>query len=262
MSASVTFHALHSNGLLILPNAWDAASAALSIAAGAKAVATTSAGVAWSLGWPDAAQPPEAELMGALARMVRVAGDTPVSADIEGGFSDDPVEAAGFARRTWETGAVGINIEDRLGTAELLADKIAAIRAAVGPGLFINARCDLWLMGIGPVEGRLEEAVRRASLYKAAGADGLFMPGVTEEATIRALVDLGMPLNLLARPTLPGAKALEALGVRRLSAGSNISAAAYGTADRLTRGFLADGDSKPQAAEAFDYGALNGLMKP
>ena len=262
MSASETFRALHGSGVLILPNAWDAASTALSIAAGARAVATTSAGVAWSLGWPDATQPPEAELMGALARMVRVAGDTPVSADIEGGFSDDPKEAAGFVRRTWETGAVGINIEDGADTAELLADKIAAVRAAVGPGLFINARCDLWLRGIGTVEGRLEEAVRRAALYEAAGADGLFMPGVTDAETIKVLVGLGLPLNLLARPTLPDAKGLEALGVRRLSAGSNISAAAYGTADRLTRGFLAGGDSRPQAAEAFDYGALNALMKP
>ena len=262
MTAASTFRALHASGLLILPNAWDAASTALSIAAGAKAVATTSAGVAWALGWPDAATPPEAELMGALARMVRVAGDTPVSADIEGGFSDDPAEAAGFVRRTWETGAVGINIEDGSDPAEVLADKIAAVRAAVGSELFINARCDLWLRGIEPVEGRLEESVRRTALYKAAGADGLFMPGVTNEETIRALVGLGLPLNLLARPALPDAKGLEALGVRRLSAGSNISAAAYGAADRLARGFLADGDSKPQAAEAFDYGALNALMKP
>lgn len=262
MSASETFHALHGSGLLILPNAWDAASTALSIAAGARAVATTSAGVAWALGWPDAAQPPKAELLGALARMVRVAGDTPVSADIEGGFSDDPKAAAGFARRTWETGAVGINIEDGDGTAERLADKIAAIRAEVGPELFVNARCDLWLMGIGPVEGRLEEAVRRAALYRTAGASGLFMPGVTDTETIRVLVDLGLPLNLLARPALPDAQGLKALGVRRLSAGSNIAAVAYASADRLTRGFLATGDSKPQTAEAMDYGALNALMKP
>lgn len=165
-------------------------------------------------------------------------------------------------RRTWETGAVGINIEDGADPAEVLADKIAAVRAAVGGDLFINARCDLWLRGIGPVEGRLEEAARRAALYKAAGADGLFMPGATEPETIRALVDLGMPLNLLARPGLADAKGLEALGVRRLSAGSNIAAAAYATADRLTRGFLADGESGPQAAQAFDYGALNALMKP
>lgn len=262
MSAATTFRNLHASGLLILPNAWDAGSTALSIAAGARAVATTSAGVAWSLGWPDGATPPEAELLGALARMVRVAGETPISADIEGGFSDVPSEAAGLVRRTWETGAVGINIEDGADPAERLAEKIAAVRAAVGGDLFINARCDLWLRGIGPVEGRLEEAGRRAALYEAAGADGLFMPGVTDPDTIRVLVGMGLPLNLLARPTLPDAEGLKALGVRRLSAGSNISAAAYGAADRLTRGFLADGDSRPQAAEAFDYGVLNGLMKP
>lgn len=112
------------------------------------------------------------------------------------------------------------------------------------------------------MEARLEEAARRAALYRAAGADGLFMPGVVEPATITALVALGMPLNLLARASLPDARGLEALGVRRLSAGSNIAAAAYAAADRLTRGFLADGSSTAQAAEAMDYGALNALMIP
>lgn len=262
MTAAATFRALHGAGLLILPNAWDAASTVLSIAAGAKAVATTSAGVAWALGWPDGAAPPEGEVLGAVARMVRVAGDVPVSVDVEGGFSDDPAEAAAFVRRTWETGAAGVNIEDGAGPAEVLADKIAATRAVVGGDLFINARCDLWLRGIGPVEARLAEAARRAALYSAAGADGLFMPAVVEPETITALVGLGMPLNLLARPTLPDARGLEALGVRRLSAGSNIAAAAYAAADRLTRGFLADGSSAAQTAEAMDYGALNALMRP
>ncbi|WP_396595510.1 isocitrate lyase/phosphoenolpyruvate mutase family protein [Brevundimonas sp. R86498] len=260
MSPAATFRSLHETGLLILPNAWDAASAALSVAAGAKAVATTSAGVAWALGWPDAATPPEGELLAALARIVRASGSTPVSADVEGGFSDDPATVAGGVRRVWETGAVGINIEDADGPAERLADKIAAIRAGVGPDLFINARCDLWLRGIGPVEGRLDEAARRTELYRAAGADGLFMPGVTDEATTRALAGFGLPLNLLARATLPDAAVLEAWGVRRLSAGSNIAAAAYAASDRLTRGFLADGSSAAQTVEAMDYGALNALM--
>lgn len=262
MNAARTFRDLHRSGLLILPNAWDGASTALSIAGGAKAVATTSAGVAWALGWPDGVMPPQGELLGAVARIVRVAGDTPVSADVEGGFSDDAGEAAAFVKRVWETGAVGINLEDGADPAERLADKIAAVRAAVGGDLFINARCDLWLRDIGRVGGRLEEAARRAGLYKAAGADGLFMPGVVEPETIRALVGLGMPLNLLARAALPDAEALEALGVRRLSAGSNIAAAAYAAADRLTRGFLAEGSSAAQAAEAYDYAALNSLMKP
>ena len=254
------FHALHASGLLILPNAWDAASAALAVAAGARAVATTSAGVAWALGWPDGVRPPETDLLRALERMVRAAGTTPVSADCEAGFSDTPAGAAAFVRRVVEAGAAGINIEDGADPAERLADKIAAIRAAVGPDLFINARCDLWLRGIGPVEGRLEAAEARAVLYRAAGTDGLFMPGVTDPETIRVLVGWGLPLNLLARPGLADAAGLEALGVRRLSAGSNIAAAAYQTADTLTRGFLADGRSEPQIAAAMDYAALNALL--
>jgi 2-methylisocitrate lyase-like PEP mutase family enzyme len=260
MTPANTFRRLHHDGLLILPNAWDAASAALSVAAGARAVATTSAGVAWALGWPDGAAPPEGELLAAVGRIARAAGSVPVSADVEGGFSDDPVEAAAFVRRMVEVGAVGINIEDGDGSAEALAEKIAAIRATVGGGLFVNARCDLWLRGIGPVEGRLEEAERRAALYRAAGADGLFMPGVVEEATVRALAGFGLPLNLLARAALPDTATLAAWGVRRLSAGSNMAAAAYGAAERLTRSFLADGRSGPQIEAAFDYGALNALM--
>jgi len=254
-----SFRDLHTSGLLILPNAWDAASAVVSVRAGARAVATTSAGVAWALGWPDGAAPPQTELLGAIGRIVRVAG-VPVSADVEGGFSDDASEAAAFVQRAVETGIAGINLEDGGGTAEQLADKIAAIRGLIGHDLFINARCDLWLRGIGRAEGRLEEAARRADLYRAAGADGLFMPGVTETATITALVGFGMPLNLLARPGLADAGALEDMGVRRLSAGSNMAAAAYATAETLTRGFLADGRSEPQIAAAMDYGVLNGLM--
>lgn len=260
MSHAQTFRDLHASGLLILPNAWDGASAAIVRDAGAKAVATTSAGVAWALGWPDGASPPQAELMAALARIVRVAG-LPVTADVEAGYADDPMEVAAMVKRVVQTGAVGINIEDGAGSAEILADKIAAIRAGVGADLFINARCDLWLRGIGPVKERLEEAARRAALYRDAGADGLFMPGVTEQATIVALVALGMPLNLLARPALADAAALEAMGVRRLTAGSNIAAAAYATADHVIRGFLADGDSSGQVAAAMDYGALNALMR-
>ncbi|WP_029418183.1 isocitrate lyase/PEP mutase family protein [Brevundimonas bacteroides] len=255
-----SFRRLHQGGLLILPNAWDAASAALSVAAGAKAVATTSAGVAWALGWPDGARPPEGDLLAATARIVRAADGSPVSADVEGGFSEDPGLVAAFVQRVADVGVVGINIEDGAGPAEVLAEKIAAIRAAMGGDLFVNARCDLWLRQIGPAEGRLEEAARRAALYREAGADGLFMPGVTDEATARALVGFGLPLNLLARAALPDAATLEGWGVRRLSAGSNMAAVAYGAAEAMTRAFLADGRSGPQIEAAFDYGALNALM--
>ena len=152
------FRDLHRSGLLILPNAWDGGSAALMRSLGAKAIATTSAGVAWALGWPDGDALPVERVVQAARDVVRGAGGLPVSIDMEGGYSDDPAEVAALARRLVEAGAQGINIEDGGGSPEALAAKISAIRAAVGAELFINARCDLWLRDVGEAEGRVAEA--------------------------------------------------------------------------------------------------------
>ncbi len=255
------FHALHRDGLLILPNAWDGGSAALMRSLGARAIATTSAGVAWALGWPDGDALPVGRVAQATRDVVRAAQGLPVSVDFEGGYSDDPAEVAASARTVVEAGAQGINIEDGGGSPDLLAAKIAAIRAAVGAGLFINARCDVWLAGVGAPETRVAEAARRGALYRAAGADGLFAPGLVDEADIAALVRATeAPLNLLAFPGLPDAKRLEALGVRRLSAGSGIVGAALGRAAALTKGFLADGRSAPLSEGALGWGEINALM--
>lgn len=257
------FHALHRDGLLILPNAWDGGSAALMRSLGAKAIATTSAGVAWALGWPDGDALPVERVVQATRDIVRAAQGLPVSVDFEGGYSDDPAEVAASARTVVEAGAQGINIEDGGGAPERLAAKIAAIRAAVGAELFINARCDVWLAGVGEAGTRVGEAARRGALYRAAGADGLFAPGLVDEAGIAQLVAAtDMPLNLLAYPGLPDAARLEALGVRRLSAGSGIVGAALGRAAALTRGFLADGRSAPLGEGALGWGELNALMPP
>jgi 2-methylisocitrate lyase-like PEP mutase family enzyme len=255
------FRDLHADGLLILPNVWDAGSAAVMKAAGAKAIATTSAGCAWSLGWPDGdALPPERAIR-MCEDVVRAVPDLPVSVDFEGGYSDDPAEVAALAARLVEAGAAGINIEDGGGDASVLAAKIAAIRARVGPDLFINARCDLWLRGVGEAGGRADEAARLAAIYGDAGSDGFFAPGVTDPETISALVGkVTQPLNLLAMPGLPDAANLEALGVRRLSAGSGISSAIYGRAKVLAEGFLADGRFEPMATEALGWGEMNVLM--
>lgn len=255
------FRDLHAEGLLILPNAWDAGSAAVMKAAGAKAIATTSAGCAWSLGWPDGdALPPERAVQ-MCEDVVRAVPGLPVSVDFEGGYSDDPAEVAALAARVVEAGAAGINIEDGDGDAVVLAAKIAAIRARVGPELFINARCDLWLRGVGEAGGRVDEAARRAALYAEAGSDGFFAPGVTDPEAISALVDrVAQPLNLLAMPGLPDAARLRALGVRRLSAGSGISSAVYGRAKTLSEGFLADGRFEPMSADALGWGEMNALM--
>ncbi len=257
------FHALHRDGLLILPNAWDGGSAALMASLGARAIATTSAGVAWALGWPDGDALPVERLVQVTRDVVRAARGLPVSIDFEGGYSDDPQAVAAQAVRLVEAGAQGINIEDGGGAPALLADKIAAIRAAVGPDLFINARCDVWLRGVGEAGTRVAEAGRRGAIYQAAGADGLFTPGLTDAADIAAMAAATpLPLNLLAFPGLPDAKTLEGLGVRRLSAGSGICGATWGRAAALTESFLADGRSEPLGDGALGWGEVNALMPP
>lgn len=255
------FRDLHRSGLLILPNAWDGGSAALVRAKGAKAIATTSAGVAWALGWPDGDALPVDRVVQVCADVVRAARGLPVSIDFEGGYSDDPAKVAAQAKRLVEAGAAGINIEDGGGAPELLAAKIAAIRAAVGPDLFINARCDVWLRGVGEPGTHVAEAARRGAIYAAAGADGLFTPGLTDAADIAAMVRARpLPLNLLACPGLPDARTLEGLGVRRLSAGSGIVGATWGRAAALTEAFLADGRSGPLGEGALGWAEVNALM--
>lgn len=254
------FHALHRDGLLILPNAWDGGAAALVASLGAKAVATTSAGVAWALGWPDGDALPVERVVQAARDVVRGAGGLPVSIDMEGGYSDDPAEVAALAGRLCEAGVQGINIEDGGAAPELLAAKIAAIKAAVGGALFVNARCDVWLRGVAP-EAPVAEAARRGAIYAAAGADGFFAPGLTDEADIAAMVAATpLPVNLLAYPGLPDAATLKGLGVRRLSAGSGVCGAIWGRAAALTTGFLADGRSEPLMEGAMGWGEVNGLM--
>ncbi|WP_298744936.1 isocitrate lyase/phosphoenolpyruvate mutase family protein [uncultured Brevundimonas sp.] len=251
---------LHRSGLLILPNAWDGGSAALMRSLGAKAIATTSAGVAWALGWPDGDALPVGRLVQVCIDVVRAARGLPVSIDMEDGYSDDAATAAGLATALAEAGAQGINIEDGGGSPDLLASKIAAIRAAVGGALFVNARCDVWLRGVAP-DAPVAEAARRGAIYQAAGADGLFTPRLTDAADIAAMVAAtSLPLNLLAFPGLPDAATLEGLGVRRLSAGSGIVGATWGRAAALTRGFLADGRSAPLSEGALGWGEINALM--
>lgn len=255
------FRDLHRSGLLILPNAWDGGSAALMRSLGARAIATTSAGVAWSLGWPDGDALPVERVVQAARDVVRAAQGLPVSIDFEGGYSDDPAGVAALAGQLVEAGAQGINIEDGGAAPEALGAKIAAIRTAVGPELFINARCDVWLGGVGEPETRVDEALRRAAIYEAAGADGFFAPGLVEPAGIAALTaGTPLPVNLLAFPGLPGAAELERLGVRRLSAGSGLASAAYGRIAALARTFLADGNPAPMMEGGLPWAEMNALM--
>ena len=249
---ALAFRSLHAGPeILILPNALDAASAALMADAGAKAVATSSAAVAWSHGYPDGDLLPVDRLVATLESVVATVG-VPVTADIEGGYSDDPAEVAETVARVIDAGVVGVNMEDSLGDPELLARKIEAARGAAdraGVDLFVNARTDVYLHRLAEGDAALDEALRRAELYRSAGADGVFVPGPVDVELIRKLVaGVALPLNVMGRAGAPSATVLQDLGVRRLSSATAPFRAAYAALNRAMAAFIADGDAGALAA--------------
>jgi 2-methylisocitrate lyase-like PEP mutase family enzyme len=224
------FHRLHAGPApLMLPNAWDAGSARVIENAGAKAIATTSAGMAWALGYPDGEQLPVQELLAACRRVCQVA-TVPVSVDIERGYGRDAQATSELAGALIQMGVVGINIEDgtepgtqMLAKPSVLCERIAGVRAMARRHdlpFFINARIDTYLSNLPP-EARLEETRKRALAYIDAGADGIFVPGLAGTEEIATLVRwLPVPLNVYAGyPGAPAAQELQQLGVRRISLG-------------------------------------------
>jgi 2-methylisocitrate lyase-like PEP mutase family enzyme len=260
---ALVFRRLHQEGLLVLANAWDAGSARLIESLGAKAIATTSCGVAWSHGYADGNLLPVPLLVATIKEIARVV-KVPLTADVEGGYSDDPASVAETVRRVLDAGAVGINIEDGPGDPDLLCAKIEAVRGAAvraGVELFVNARTDVYLRGLAPAERRVAETLARAARYRAAGADGIFVPGVVDPADIRSITSAAqMPLNVMARSGLPPAAALQALGVRRLSSGGDLAEAAFGRVASLAKAFLQSGASEPLIEGAMSYAEINALM--
>lgn len=259
---AAAFHALH-NDFLILPNVWDAASARLVQEAGAKAIATSSAALAWAHGYADGHHFPPAKLVEAVAAMARVTS-LPISTDVEGGYSDDPKAAAANVAALIDVGAAGINIEDGKAPHEAHVRKVEAARRAAeraGVNLFINARTDVYLKQLAAPEAALEETLARAKALREAGASGLFVPraAVTDLAALAQ--GAGLPLNVMAMPGLPDAAALKALGVRRLSAATATFNAAYAAFAAAAGEFLAQGDSEALWARRGtppDYNALFG----
>jgi 2-methylisocitrate lyase-like PEP mutase family enzyme len=252
------FRELH-QGLLRLPNAWDVASALIIERAGAAAIATTSAGVAWSLGTADGNHLERDRAVDAVARIVAAVG-VPVTADIESGFAADADGVAETVRRVVAAGAVGINIEDS-GVPPLrpIADqceRLAAARQGGGAELFINARIDTFLFGVAGID----ETVARATAYLDSGADGIFVPGVADSTTIKTLVDaIPAPLNVMAGPGFPTVAELGELGVARISVGPAITLAAYDAAERAARELLTDGTYRALEGR-LDFGTVNALL--
>ncbi|GLW99265.1 hypothetical protein Misp02_33520 [Microtetraspora sp. NBRC 16547] len=262
----------HGRGPLVLPNAWDFASAAMLVEAGFAAVGTTSLGVAGAVGKPDAAGETREETV-ALAR--RLTGlPCMVTVDIEGGFGGNPRQVGDLAAELAAVGVVGVNLEDGrpdggLAPVPAVQDLIAAIKAAV-PDMFVNARTDTFWLGTVPAteedpagsarQAMVEEALARGRAYAEAGADGIFAPGVAEEGDIRALVGgVDVPVNVLFLPGRHTVKRLAELGVRRVSCGSLLFRAALEAAVTTA---LAVAEGEPVAAGLPTYDRIQALLTP
>ena len=256
--------------ILALPNAWDAVSARILEEAGHPAIATSSAAVAFSLGYPDGQRISRTEMLEAVARIAR-AVRVPVTADMESGYGTTVKDMMDTAKAVIAAGAIGMNLEDVTGDDEtshveisLQQEKIRAIREAsssLGVPLVLNARTDVYLMPIGEESTRFERTVERLRAYRQAGADCVFAPGVSDQDTIAKLVKaIAAPLNILASANCPSLAELEKMGVARVSAGSAVMRATLGLVRRIAKDWMERGTYDSLFDGAVPFADLNRMM--
>ncbi|ATY14248.1 isocitrate lyase/phosphoenolpyruvate mutase family protein [Amycolatopsis sp. AA4] len=261
------FRDLHATDVLVLPNAWDAGSAVAIERAGAPAIATTSGGVSWALARGDGQHLSRAEMLGVIAQ-IAAAVEVPVTADVEGGYGSAPSAVAETVKGVVEAGAVGVNLEDsRAGTVTLFtpdeqAERFTAARAAAATAglseLWINARTDVYLFGIGEPSGRFDDVLTRARVYADAGADSIFVPGLVDVEVLAELAKSSpIPVSAMAGPGAPPVSDLAAAGVRRVSVGTSIAQAAYSLAHHAAAEVLKQG-TYGEVIGALDFGTVNG----
>lgn len=245
---------------LVLPNAWDAASARIFERAGFPALATTSAGVACALGYPDGELLTRAEMIAVVARIARMV-KIPVTADVEAGYGD-PVQTA---LAVWRAGAVGMNLEDFSGgRLHAIEDQVEAIRGirATTPLMVINARTDIFLKAIGEEATRFDRAVERLNAFLEAGADCVFAPGVYDrDSILRVVKAVRGPLNILASKGVPPVAELRKIGVARLSVGSGPMRATLGLVDRMARELFDKGTWESILQGAIPYAEVNAMLR-
>jgi 2-methylisocitrate lyase-like PEP mutase family enzyme len=264
------FRQLHRGpGVLILPNAWDVASARIFEDAGFPAIATTSAGIAFSLGHPDGQRIPREEMMARIARITR-AVHVPVSADVESGYGSTPEDMARTTRELIEAGVIGMNLEDASGRAdqplsslELALEKIKAARETslqMQAQIVVNARTDVFLLPGGNPDADYSEGLRRLLAFRDAGADCVFAPGLKDAETIGKLAKaVECPLNILAVPGAPSIPELAALGVARVSVGSGPMRATLGLLRRMSEELRTSGTYSTMDG-AVPYAEVNKLL--
>jgi len=257
----------HGPSMLVLPNAWDCASARVFEDAGFAAIATTSAGVAFSLGYPDGQHIRAEEMLIAVKRIADCV-DVPVTADLEACY-EDPAATTGAVV---EAGAAGLNVEDlnggsqgELAEVETQVRKIRTIRRVgdeMGVPLVINARTDVYLAGIGEPARRFDLALERLRAYIEAGADCVFVPGIQDESLIWEFVDaLRFPLNILIGAGTPPLARLQEIGVARVSTGSGIARATIGLTRRIAREIKETGSLASLFDGAIPYADANALFQ-
>ena len=272
MQKTEEFRALHhGDHILVLPNCWDVPSARVFEDAGFPAVATSSAGLMVSLGYPDGEAIGKGELFSAVAKIAKVLS-VPLSADVVAGFGETPKDAASTIRSIIEAGAVGINIEDfvhatkKLIPMEAQVEKLKTIKQlghSMDIPLVINARTDALRYYPGDEVAKLEEAVRRAKAYRDVGVDCVYPMGLTDAMSISKFVKaLNFPVNVMVRPGLPSVRELERLGVARVSLGPTTSYAAMGLLKRIAKELLEKGTYQTLLEGAITIDELNKLALP
>jgi 2-methylisocitrate lyase-like PEP mutase family enzyme len=254
---------------LVLANVWDVASARIFEEAGFPALATTSAGIAFSLGYPDGQRISREEMIARIGRIAR-AVKVPVSSDIEAGYGSTPEDAANITRELIQAGAIGMNLEDSSGDSsrrlldlELAVEKIKGVREAAaraGVPIVVNARTDVYLLPDAQAVTGYYEAQRRLTAYRDAGADCVFAPGLKDAETIGRLVrDLQCPVNILAGVGTPSVPELEKLGVARVSLGSGPMRATLGMLRSLAEELRSSG-TYSALESAVPHAEMNRLM--
>lgn len=261
----------HGKRMLILPNAWDVPSARVFENAGFPAVATSSAGLMVSLGYPDGEVMDRDEFISAVRRIAEVLL-VPLSVDIVAGFGKTTKEVLTTVKAILRAGGIGINIEDfvhatkKLYPIERQVENVRGIRKlgdTVGIPLVINARTDALRFGTGDEESKFAEAVRRAIAYRDAGADCVYPMGLIDAVSIRRfLKELDFPINVMVRKGLPPITELENLGVARVSFGPSASYAAMGLLKRAAKEVLEKGTYGNLVDGAISFDELNSLAMP
>jgi len=261
----------HGKKILILPNAWDVPSARVFENEGFPAVATSSAGLMISLGYPDGEVMGRDEFVSAVERIARVLS-VPLSVDIVAGFGKNTKEVVATVKAILKAGGIGINIEDfahatkKLFPVEKQVENVKAIRRLGETSdipLIVNARTDALRFGTGDDEAKFEETVRRAVAYRDAGADCVYPMGLTEPVSIKRFVkELDFPINVMVRKGLPPVSELERLGVARVSFGPSASYAAMGLLKRASKEVLEEGTYQNLVDGAVAFDELNSLATP